>query len=290
MINKTLLSQIGFTEEEQQLLFVHENLFAELNRCAEMYMLQNAPFETALSEARLLQNENLHMYTADLLFVLACTSLLYPKYVEKGIPEDIYLQTIPDIRYKTHECVQVKHVFGIFVVDWYEGFLNLSRITLGRLQYDLMRAENNIQVQDYTIHAGDFLLNCHIPSAGPLKPALCMDSFKTAYTLFKDKLKNGILPIMCHSWLLYPPYQAVFGAASNTGDFIRNFEILHIENRETFKDAWRVFSKDFDGDISKLPAETSMQKRFIDYMQAGGSHGLGIGYILFDGNRVLTRK
>ena len=98
------------------------------------------------------------------------------------------------------------------------------------------------------------------------------------------------MPVFCSSWLLYPPYIDVFGENSNTAAFIGNFKIISTTETDDFGDAWRIFSKDFDGNADNLPAETSMQKSFINYIKNVGKFGGGLGILIFDGKTVLTRK
>lgn len=292
MLVKNLIYEIGFTEDEQRAYDTYKNMIGDrMEAYAEAYMHGNISFSEALAEVRKFQSCSLHQYTIDLLFILDCTSFLLEKYEAAGISKDIFINTMRDIKYKLAECIRVKNVFGTFVVEWYEGFLCLERIALGRLQYDIStHTKDAVAINDYTINKGDFILGCHIPSAGPLKPELCIESFKMAYEFFENRLNNGILPITCCSWLLYPPYQEVFGESSNVADFARNFEIVDFQNEETFSDAWRVFGMEFDGDTNRLPAGTTMQRNFIDYMKKGHSYGVATGFALFDGESVLTRK
>lgn len=292
MLVENLMDEIGFTAEEQREYYQYKNLVGNQTECsAEAYMHGKVSFQDALTEVHKLESDRLHPYTIDLLFLLDCTSYLLEKYMTEGISKEVFVNTMKDIKYKLEECIRVKHRFGTFTIGWYEGFLCLRRIALGRLQYDISTYHGeSITVCDYTMRQGDFCLGCHIPSSGPLKPELCMESFQTAYEFFRDKLHHGILPIRCSSWLLYPPYREVFGKDSNTADFAGNFKILQSFHHEEFSDAWRVFGMELDGDIGKLPANTTMQRNFIDYMKKGNCFGEATGLLLFDGKRVLTRQ
>lgn len=293
MLVKNLLSEIGFTNDEQKSFYEYKNIIGrKTDNYAEAFMHRNISFNEALAEVRKFQSRKLHQYTIDLLFILDCTGYLLEKYEADGISKNIFIDSMKDIKYKLEECIRVKNIFGTFVAEWFEGFFCLKRFALGRLQYDVQTYDGSaITINDYTIHKGDFILNCHIPSSGPLASELCMESFKTAYKFFKDKLSNDILPIGCDSWLLYPPYRKVFGEKSNISDFASNFEIVKVKNAEKFYDMWRVFgAKAEDGDINNLPANTSMQRNFIDYIKEWPSFGTAEGIILFDGEKVLTRN
>ena len=50
-----------------------------------------------------------------------------------------------------------------------------------------------------------------------------------------------------------------------------SLQIIKTEKTQDFVDAWRVFGRCFDGDITKLPQETTIQRNFINYIEKGGS-------------------
>ena len=288
MLADNLLQKIGFTDCQQQEYYKYRALTDNrLAECAEKFMMESISFDEALSSIHEMFG-HLHSYTVDLLFVLECTGFLLEKYRAAGIAESIFINSMCDIKYKLDECLQVKHIFGIFVIDWYKGFLSLKRLALGRLQYDITEYDgDDIKLGHFLIKNGDFVLKCHIPSSGPLRPELCVESFKMAYDFFREHLKNGILPILCHSWLLYPPYQKVFGEHSNTHAFTEFFNIVQVEPKEAFHDAWRVFGMQLGDNTDILPAHTTLQKNFIKYIEEGNGFGIAIGVILFDGSNTI---
>lgn len=295
MLIKNLMNEIGFTMGEQNEYYEYKNLIgSRMDSYAEDFMHGKISFNEALDAVHKFQSCELHQYTIDLLFVLECTSFLLEKYESNGISKKIFIDTMKDIKYKLEECIKVKNIFGIFVVNWFEYYFYIKRIALGRLQYDISTySGDEIKIKGYTIHEGDFVLRCHIPSSGPLNSELCMESFKMAYNFFHDKLNNGILPIMCCSWLLYPQYREVFGEKSNIVAFASNFEIVYVQNKEKFDDMWRVFSVECDSsdiNINDLSSNTTMQRNFIQYMKKGYSFGTATGVLLFDGENVLTQK
>ncbi len=292
MTVQNIIEKIGFSAEQQKSYFEYKSLVGDrIFNSAKAYMQGEIAFSEAIEKAHLLQNENLHQYIINALFVIECLPFLLEKYNRKNISPEIFINSMKDLKYKLDEAKKVYGVFGVEPIAWYERFLDMRRFAFGRLQFNIAEfEEDDITLSGYTVKKGDFVLACHIPSSGPLKPEMCKESFCMAYEFFKDKISSGILPVTCHSWLLYPPYQAVFGENSNTGEFIKNFEIIKVFETEQFEDAWRVFGINFDGDIAELPQNTSMQKGFAEYIKQGGSFGVGLGIILLDGKNVLTRK
>jgi len=292
MLVEVIIEKIGFSAEQQKEYFEYKSLAGnKIFDFAKAYMKGEISFLEAIEKAHLLQNENLHKYTLNALFVIECMPFLLEKYREKSVSEEIFINSMKDLKYKLDEAYRVYGVFGVEPITWYERFLDMRRFAFGRLQFNIDEFElDDVTLNGYTVKKGDFALACHIPSAGPLKPEMCKESFNMAYNFFKDKAMNGILPVTCYSWLLYPPYKTVFGDNSNTGDFIKNFKVVDVQETLDFSDSWRVFGMNFDGEVSKLPQDTTMQKSFVEYINQGGSFGCGYGLALLDGKNVLTRK
>lgn len=291
MLFDGLLDILNFTLEEKEEYFKYEKMAGtQTEALAKEFMLNNIPFSEISERLDSLKNDEIHRFTIDLLFILNCTSYLYDKYKAHNIEDEFYIDAMWDIRAKFNECVQVKKVFGIYPVQWYPEFFSLERIALGRLQFDIKKHENEaITVSSHTINKGDFVLYCHIPSGKPLTPKLCVQSLKKAYKFFSADIKDGILPVFCFSWLLYPEYKSVFSKNSNTFDFIRNFKLISVLEEDEFHDAWRVFGMDYTGNPDELPSETTMQRSFIEYIKSSGKFGECTGLLLFDGENILTR-
>ena len=114
-----------------------------------------------------------------------------------------------------------------------------------------------------------------------------MDAFRQAWQEFPAYRKDGVLPILCDSWLLYPPYAQVFPTQSNVGKFRTLWTLYQQKEQEGFPDCWRVFSMDLPQDLTRLPQSTRMQKAFAGYLSTGGSCGGGAGIVLFDGQKIL---
>ena len=289
-----LLAEIGFAEEDIKEYKKYEELDGgKISALAKEYMNGIISYADAVEKAH---TANMHEYTADLLFVVECASLLEKKYEEKGIARERYIDAMRDIKYKLDECKIAKGVFGIFAIKWFEGYFALGRMVFGRLQYGFGGYDREpVTIKGYHIETGEFILACHIPSGGPLKPEMCIESFKMAYEFFKDKLKDGILIIICSSWLLCPKYIGpVFPETSNTAAFAKYFEITEERNHDKFYESWRVFGVEYDGNPDNLPTDTGMRRRFVEYIKANKDNpepfGAATGIILFDGEKVLTQR
>ena len=225
-------------------------------------------------------------YMLQLLAWLHLIPYLKSRYEELGIEESIFVSTMKDITYKINECKMVHGTCGVFVDFFFLNF-DVKLFEIGRLQYEVNRYPMQLTYSygDYTFQLGDPVYSCHIPSSGKLTTELCMDSFQKAYEFFKPYLKGTVLPILCRSWLLHEPYaNEVFPEGSNMQKFARMFDVFHNSPAE-FTECWRVFGKYYEGTTEGLPADNTLRRNFIQYINNGGTFGNGSGMILYDGEK-----
>lgn len=222
------------------------------------------------------------------LFWLHCVPYGRKFFSLLGIDEAVFTASMNDLNYKTRECLKVKGHLGVFT-NWFFLFFDMKLFALGRLQYELSRFPyDSYTAGGYTLRQGDTVYYCHIPSSGPLKPELVRDSFRRAYAFFKKDLPGTVLPVITHTWLLYPPYQGItFPEGSNIANFAKLFDILSVDTSTEFKNCWNVFDIDYPGNTESLPADTSMRRRFIDYINNSGSFGSAYGVLLYDGEKDI---
>ena len=225
-------------------------------------------------------------YSTTMLFLLYCAIPLRQKYRGIGLPENLFWETLQDLRYKLVECYSFHGEWGTFVPEWYRGFYLCERFSLGRLQYE----KSVFPYKEYKgiLKEGDRVYSCHIPSNGQLLETDVYLSLKKAYAFYRDELKNGILPIVCHSWLLYQPLETAFMNSRNILRFRNLFDV--IENTADLKngDFWRVFYRDFSlQSLNEIEPTTSLQKNLKAYLLDGGTLGEGYGVLLFDGEKII---
>ena len=231
----------------------------------------------------LAEDSGVHPYAADMAFGLYCALILRKRYAEKGLADELFLDAMADLRYKLMECKAVKGEWGSFVAKWWKGFFRMERFALGRLQYEHMP----FRCEEYHgIKKDDVVYNCHIPSSGPLRREEVLASLKKAHSFYHDELKDSILPVVCSSWLLYPPMYEVYPENSNLRRSYELFEILETKETDLDHNLWRIFNVE-NTPLKELPENTSLQQRLKQYLLAGGEMGSGYGVLLFDGKKIL---
>jgi len=222
----------------------------------------------------LAEGKGICLYTAHMLLFLSMAPILHNRFKQKGISDEIFYDTMRDLRYKLIECSLVYGKCGTFVPKWYKGFFDMKIFALGRLHFELTRMP--FDYKDIC-KKGHMVLSCHIPASGPLLLDEVEESFKLACDFFKI---SGPMVVVCSSWLLYPRfYEEVFKKGSNLSKFYELFDIVESNERAITADAWRVFGT-LETDLDKLPQETTLQRNLLEFLKAGNSMGGGYGVLV----------
>ncbi len=236
------------------------------------------------------KSTELHEYTVNFLYIMACSEILHERYKEKGIDEEIFRGIAKDFRCKLIECIECERVTGTFVADWNDGFFSMNRFPLGRFQFEYSDFDRNyITEGGIKIKRGQKCLNMHIPSLGTsITDDIRLDSYKRAYDFFPGvRMKNGLLPVQCSSWLLFPAHRQMLPETSNIIKFMNDFEIYESKTRDNFNDDWRIWGHYSDLPLEDRPADTSLRKGYKDWMMAGNKTGYGRGILFFDGEKIV---
>lgn len=73
-------------------------------------------------------------------------------------------------------------------------------------------------------------------------------------------------------------------------NFIDLFDVVGNSYTQSFDNCWRFFNCNYSGNPQDLPNNSSLQNAFINHLKQGGKHGEGFGYLVYDGNTVLTKS
>ncbi len=219
---------------------------------------------------------DMHEYTAELLVYICLSKRLRERYRERGIDEAIFWNSMLDLRYKLEECKTVKGVRGSFVASWFEGFFNLTRFALGRLQFELVPFGHTYEKDGKRLHPDSKVINVHIPRTGtPLAPVEVEKAYAQAAVFFADQIK-GDIAFVCYSWLLYPENEAILGPTSNIVQFMKRYDVFKSGVDKNKADLWRLFDTD-ESHPDRLPTDTSARRQYVAHIKAGGKLGWGYG-------------
>ncbi|MGL4737270.1 MAG: acyltransferase domain-containing protein [Cellulosilyticaceae bacterium] len=197
----------------------------------------------------------------------------YEVYLAQGIAEQIYWDTMSDLKIWAQNCYHTFGVWGIAEYGWLTNHINRELFRLGRLQFQPIILSETITCQSGNVETGTRVLNIHIPQGEPLLYEACRDAYERARDFFKDQT----IKFVCDSWLLDPIYQKLLSETSNIVKFQRDFEIY--ERNDTSRQAEeRIF-----GALKENPeeyiGETSLQRKAAAHLKAGGRLGSAKGII-----------
>jgi len=313
MIMKNLLEKLGFDANDIGYILENDRIYgSKISAISAEYMSGNGldyitPYskeqfyksreraESAIERSyKTCNNDNEHI--CYLLFWLHCIPYAKKYYEKYGIPDSIFYDTVSDLACKTKECKASYKKCGVSAIsaDWFCLLFDFRVFALGRLQYYCESYSfEEYTFGDYKLKKGDTIYSCHIPSTGKLTVDMCMDSLQKAYEFYEHKLHSSILPVVCESWLLYPPYiNEVFIKEGNVVKFSKLFDITEtISSGREFLDCPRVFAKWYKGTTEGFPSDNALRRNFIEYIKSGKDFGYGVGIILYDGKkRMIVNK
>ena len=124
------MSRLSFPDDAAEYIKNEDFQNTAIKAAAKRFYYEGAPMNDTLFLLRRVKNENTHIYTAQLLFVIACAEFLKKSYEELKLPEDIYWDTMNDVKCKLIECKAVHNIWGTFEPEWYNGFFRLKRFAL----------------------------------------------------------------------------------------------------------------------------------------------------------------
>ena len=215
------------------------------------------------------------------------------RYEKKDISDEIFFDTMNDIKIWVNDCRDNLHSTGLNELNWIMLHMNMSIFKIGRLQYQKMiyYMPNSYSKNGVSIKMGDKIWNVHICRGEKLNMEDCEKSFQMAQEFirqyFPDYPDNKF---MCHSWLLYPTNKEFMPEGSNILKFPELWDV--ISHREDPASAYRwLYSVRYKNKIllknkkktgcygctEKLPQNTIMQKNGIEYIKSGGTLGDGFG-------------
>lgn len=195
-------------------------------------------------------------------------------YLERGISESVFLDTMEDISvWRENYALQTGKV-GVSAVMWLRYHLTGLVFRLGRLQFERAQFPD----EGTPIQKGTAVLGVHIPQGQSLSEELCETSFQAAPSFFKQHFGMEPVAFTCHSWLLHPSLQEVLLPQSNIIRFQSGFTVYHTDCDQA-QAIERIFGLARE-EGAPLPEKTSLQRAAKAYLERGGSFGMGTGYRL----------
>lgn len=199
---------------------------------------------------------------------LECARRAWDRYRERGIPEDVYRDTMACFSRFLAECRERE---GRLLFDrgwWTYRQTSMILFRLGALEYELRERERGCVVA------------VHIPSDADFSEASVDASLERAERFFCIYYPNDRRDMyVCNSWLLSPALEPLLPEGSHIRAFQKRFRVIREdrEDREYRQWLFRVPEDTADGD---LPEETSLQRNVKKLLLSGGAVGSACGIMI----------
>lgn len=187
----------------------------------------------------------------------------YKEYRKKGIPTDIFINTMKfctrflNEHYKAHGCY--RFVWGW----WFSRQLSLREFRIGTLEYEFGEGS---------------CVHLHIPSGADLTMSSVLESLSQFQNFCKQYFPEWKTERMeCASWLLSPALKNVLTDSSHILAFQKLFDVVETDYESMAVLDW-VFPG-FNTVSDKLPEKTSLQKSMKKLLLAGGKIGWSKGIL-----------
>lgn len=231
-----------------------------------------------------------------LALVYAFLPTVYDRYQEKQISDEVFYDTMSDIKIWIDDHKTRTNEDGLYELHWIMHHMNLSIFRVGRLQYQkcIWYFKPTMDKNGVKIRFGEKFLNMHIPRGEKLDYEACKESVQMAKKFFAEKFPE--FPnnkYMCYSWLLFPGNHEFMPANSNILKFQSMFDVVmskeepqpaylwlygvKLKNADLMKNKKETGSYGF---IDQLPQNSSLQRSTIEYIKNGGTMGEGLGVII----------
>ena len=213
----------------------------------------------------------------NLLVVLYLCDDLQKRYEQKGISEEILLDTLGDIVRWNDTWSETQGELYLGELPWLWNHLSMKLFKLGRLQFCMEKFSYDIPEKG--IKKGDNTLGIHIPSCGPLSADECYKSIEMAKEFFgKFFPEFEYSYFKCHTWLLDKKLETILNGDSNILKFQDMFEIVSSEPsdailRYVFK--WNTTREN----LLEAVAESTLAKKVKEIVLSGDSFNEAMGLI-----------
>lgn len=213
----------------------------------------------------------------NLLSYLFLCEKLKKRYEEKGIPEEILIDTAKDLVIWNNIWSDIKGELYLGECNWLKNHLSMKLFKLGRLQFCMGQAYWDLP--EAGIKKGEKVIEVHIPETGPLTLEECKKSVEMARKFFKEYFPEfEYKAFTCHSWLLDESLKDLLNEKSNILAFQNMFEIISEDESDAiFKYVfnWNTTRRK----LKKEYAVSSFAQRLKDEALKGKKFFEGFGYL-----------
>jgi len=224
----------------------------------------------------------IHEYTGYLLLVICMSKTLKHRYQQRGLPEEVWENSMHDIKWKMLQCKAVYNIYGTFVPGWFAGFFDLQLFGIGRLQFEVVRFGRTYQQDTVSLTPESKVIGVHIPGTGTkLDRESVKSAYKQAIAFFKRWFPEVLPVFVCDSWVLFHRTLELLSPQSNLYAFASDYDIISQKEETTYWGYFWVFDKHYRGNVDEMPQDTSLRRGYADCLRKGLKTGVGFGVYIY---------
>lgn len=198
--------------------------------------------------------------------MLLCAVDAYQIYEEKGIEEQIYIDTMKCFTRFISECKENTGVYAFDRAFWTPRQISCVLFRIGELEYEM------------TSHQKNRVISVHIPSDSIFTDEKCTHSLNKAYEFFNKFFPEfSNVDYICESWLMMPELKLFLKADSNIVKFQNRFDIKEIDYNDKEFLQWVFNTRNCE--IKDLPEKTTLQRKLKSHLLNGGKFGGALGIL-----------
>jgi hypothetical protein len=201
--------------------------------------------------------------------LLRCALQSYQLYIEKGIPEVIYVDTMKFFSRFVKDHLKVHGALGFIDGWWVPRQISLNEFRIGSLEYETVETDNDRRIYIHIASDSDLSL--------PQLRQSYLDARKFFAKFFPVYAKADMF---CESWMLCPVLNELLPATSSILAFQRSFAIDKVDPDNQGFLRWVYGRKDLQ--LADLPEGTSLQRKMKAHLLRGGKVGWAFGRLVHD--------
>lgn len=229
-------------------------------------------------------------YTVHLLFLILMAPHMHELYRRNGISDEVFYDSLGDLKWKLLECIRMHGIIGTFVADWHLRFYKMILFALGRLQYEIKKFGRDFSVCGIELHPDTTVIGVHIPSSGRLVREEYLESYARAEKFFAHLFPNGKTVFICSSWMLFPEHKVMLPETSGIRVFAEDYSVVEAYYAKPMSRPWPIFYEKKNAPADELPTNTSLERAYVERYKKGLPSGSALGVMIYKDGQILNTE
>ena len=229
-------------------------------------------------------------FTVHLLLLILMSPHMHELYRRAGIDDEIFRDSLADLKWKLNECIRMHGIVGTFVAHWHIGFYKMILFALGRLQFEIKKFGKNFSVCGVELDPDSNAVGVHIPSSGKLVREEYIASYAKAERFFSHLFPEGKTVFICSSWMLFPEHKVMLPQTSGIRIFAEDYTVVEAYYSKPGARPWPIFYEKQSAPADELPTSTSLERAYVERYKKGLPSGSAFGVMIYKDGQILNKE